>query len=182
MVYAQLSWRHLRLISTVVCCMEDNGTVDCNFLFHLSQSQVPLAFMPCLCTVLISSVAEWHWSMWLTPRKRSFSAQCSSVISKREILRMFFFKYLKIHRAQSRKQRQSCCRSDPLCCCREKSWGGAWFLKEGWSVGSDGVSAACKHVFRTERLGLANCLGGNSKQWGGVDGRISDWWLANSMF
>lgn len=182
MVYAQLSWRHLRLISTVVCCMEDIRTVDCNFLFHLSQSQVPLAFMPCLCTVLISSAAECHWSMWLTPRKRSFSAQCSSVISKREILRMFFFKYLKIHRAQSRKQRQSCCRSDPLCCCREEIWGGAWCLKEGWSVGSNGVSAACKHVFRTERLGLANCLGGNSKQWGGVDGRISDWWLANSMF
>lgn len=167
-------------ISVVVCCMEDIGTVDCNFLFHLSQSLVLLAFMPCLGTVLISSAAEWHWSVWPTPRKRSFSAQYSSVISKREILKMFFFKYLKIHRAQSRNQRHSYLRSDPLCCRRDKSWG-PWFLKEGWSVRSDGGSAACKLVFRTERLGLDNCLGGNS-QWGGVDGRISDWWLANSMF
>lgn len=188
MVYAQLRWflrlispwSHLRLISVVVCCMEDVGTVDCNFLFHLSQSLVLLAFMPCLGTVLISSAAEWHWSMWPTPRKKSFSAQYSSVISKREILKMFFFKYLKIHRAQSRTQRHSYLRDDPLYCWRDKSWG-PWFLKEGWSVRSDGVSVACKLVFRTEGLGLDNCLGGNSK-WGGVDGRISNWWLANSMF
>lgn len=150
------------------------------FSLHLSQSLVLLAFMPCLGTVLISSAAEWHWPMRPTPRKRSFSAQYSSVISKREILKMFFFKYLKIHRAQSRTQRHSYPRSDPLCCWRDKSWG-PWFLKEGWSVRSDGVSAACKLVFRTERLGLDNCLGGNSK-WGGVDGRISGWWLTNSAF
>lgn len=97
-VYTRLSW----LSSPYFCLEASQSNLNIclihrrhwycwlQFLFHLTQSQVPLTFIPCLCPVLISS-AEWHWSVWPTPRKKNLCcAQYYNVISKRRVLKMVF--------------------------------------------------------------------------------------------
>lgn len=43
--------RQLSLISKSVWYMESIDSIESSFLFHLSQSQGPLSFIPCLCPV-----------------------------------------------------------------------------------------------------------------------------------